>query len=238
MRLIRTKSMAIAIIPARGGSKRIPKKNIRDFCGQPMLSYPITAAKESGCFEHIVVSTDDVEIAEFARSLGAEVPFMRDPALADDYTGTTAVTVDAIQQLEQLGYKADAYCCIYATTPLMESKDLKAAYQKLNSSGADFVFSAAEFGFPIQRALLIEESGFVTPFQPENLGKRSQDLPKAYQDAGQFYWGTRDAWLGHKAVFGDKGMAQILPRYRVVDIDTPEDWQMAELIYQALHHDK
>ena len=228
--------MAIAIIPARGGSKRIPRKNIRPFCGKPMIAYPVEAAIASGCFDHVIVSTDDTEIAEVAQQYGAQVPFLRDPALADDFTGTTAVTIDAILQAEKVGLSADAYCCIYATTPLIQADDLKQAYQQLKTSSANFVFSAAEFGFPIQRALLINDEGFVTPFQPENITKRSQDLPKAYQDAGQFYWGTKSAWLTNKAVFGDRGIAHVLPRYRVVDIDTEEDWRLAEYLYQAINH--
>jgi pseudaminic acid cytidylyltransferase len=230
--------MPIAIIPARGGSKRIPRKNLRPFCGQPMLAYAIQAAQASGCFEHIVVSTDDAEIAAAARQFGAEVPFMRDPLLADDHTGTTAVTVDAIKQLESLGFSTDAYCCIYATAPLLQAADLAAAFQKLQGQNADYVFSAAAYGFPIQRALKLDAAGFALPFQPESIVKRSQDLEPAYQDAGQFYWGTRDAWLNGKGVFSGTGIAHVLPRYRVVDIDTEEDWRMAELLYQALQqHD-
>jgi len=197
--------MTIAIIPARGGSKRIPRKNIRPFCGQPMIRYAIQAAQAAGCFEHIVVSTDDAEIAAVARHCGAETPFLRDPTLADDHTGTTAVVVDAIRRLDDLGIQADTYCCIYATVPLIRARDLQAAS---------------------------------TPFWPENMGKRSQDLTPAYQDAGQFYWGRREAWLGGRGVFDGNGLAQVLPRYRVVDIDTEEDWQLAELLYRVLHqHD-
>lgn len=228
--------MTIAIIPARGGSKRIPRKNIRPFCGQPMIQYAIDAARASGCFEHVFVSTDDAEIAEVARSCGAEVPFLRNPMLADDHTGTGAVVIDSIRQLQALGVAADTYCCIYATVPLIRASDLRDAHQRLLSSEADFAFSAAAFGFPIQRALQVQESGCVTPFWPENMTKRSQDLTPAYQDAGQFYWGRREAWLTGKSVFGGTGLAQILPRYRVVDIDTEEDWRLAELLYQALQH--
>ena len=230
--------MTIAIIPARGGSKRIPRKNIRPFCGRPMISYAIAAAQSAGCFEHIVVSTDDAEIADVARACGAEVPFLRNPTLADDHTGTGAVIIDAIRQLDALSLQADAYCCIYATVPLIRASDLRDAYQRLQQSDADFAFSVAAFGFPIQRALQLQEDGCITPFWPENMAKRSQDLTPAYQDAGQFYWGRREAWLEGKSVFGGQGLAQVLPRYRVVDIDTEEDWRLAELLYQALqHHD-
>lgn len=230
--------MTIAIIPARGGSKRIPRKNIRDFCGQPMISYAIAAARAAGCFEHIIVSTDDAEIAAVARDHGAATPFLRDARLADDHTGTSAVIVDAIQQLDRLGVSADSYCCIYATVPLIRACDLLAAYQRLNDGAADFAFSAAAFGFPIQRALQLAANGCATPFWPENMAKRSQDLTPAYQDAGQFYWGRRQAWLEGRGVFDGNGLAHLLPRYRVVDIDTEEDWQLAELLYQALQqHD-
>lgn len=229
--------MAIAIIPARGGSKRIPRKNIRPFCGQPMLAYAIQAAQQSGCFSKVVVSTDDEEIAEVARQLGAEVPFLRPTSLADDHTGTTPVVTDTIQRLDQLGIQAEQYCCIYATVPLIQADDLKGAYQRLIISKAPFVYTVAEFGFPIQRAVRMDEQGRVTPFWPEQMAKRSQDLEPAYQDAGQFYWGTRAAWLGGLSPVGGEGIGHILPRHRVVDIDTPEDWQLAELLYQVLAQD-
>lgn len=229
--------MAIAIIPARGGSKRIPRKNIRPFCGQPMLAYAIQAAQKSGCFSKVVVSTDDEEIAKVARQLGAEVPFLRPANLADDHTGTTPVVIDTIQRLYQLGIQAEHYCCIYATVPLIQANDLKAAYQRLTASKAPFVYTVAEFGFPIQRAVRMDEQGRVTPFWPEQMAKRSQDLEPTYQDAGQFYWGSRAAWLGGISPVGGKGIGHILPRHRVVDIDTPEDWHLAELLYQVLAQD-
>ncbi|MBA2074012.1 pseudaminic acid cytidylyltransferase [Aeromonas veronii] len=229
--------MAIAIIPARGGSKRIPRKNIRPFCGQPMLAYAIQAAQKSGCFSKVVVSTDDEEIAKVARQLGVEVPFLRPANLADDHTGTTPVVIDTIQRLDQLGIQAEHYCCIYATVPLIQANDLKAAYQRLTASKAPFVYTVAEFGFPIQRAVRMDEQGRVTPFWPEQMAKRSQDLEPTYQDAGQFYWGSRAAWLGGISPVGGKGIGHILPRHRVVDIDTQEDWHLAELLYQVLAQD-
>lgn len=229
--------MAIAIIPARGGSKRIPRKNIRPFCGQPMLAYAIQAAQQSSCFSKVVVSTDDEEIAKVARQLGAEVPFLRPANLADDHAGTTPVVIDTIQRLDQLGIQAKHYCCIYATVPLIQADDLKAAHQRLIASNAPFVYTVAEFGFPIQRAVRMDEQGRVTPFWPEQMAKRSQDLEPAYQDAGQFYWGSRAAWLGEISPVGGEGIGHILPRHRVVDIDTPEDWHLAELLYQVLAQD-
>ncbi len=229
--------MAIAIIPARGGSKRIPRKNILPFCGQPMLAYAIQAAQQSGCFSKVVVSTDDEEIAEVARQLGAEVPFLRPASLADDHTGTTPVVIDTIQRLDQLGIQAEHYCCIYATVPLIQAADLRAAHDRLLASKAPFVYTVAEFGFPIQRAVRMDAQGRVTPFWPEQMTQRSQDLEPAYQDAGQFYWGSRAAWLGGISPVGGEGVGHILPRHRVVDIDTPEDWHLAELLYQVLAQD-
>ncbi|WOE83312.1 pseudaminic acid cytidylyltransferase [Aeromonas veronii] len=226
--------MAIAIIPARGGSKRIPRKNIRPFCGQPMLAYAIQAAQKSGCFSKIVVSTDDDEIAEVARQLGAEVPFLRPASLSDNHTGTTPVVIDTIARLDALGIQAPHYCCIYATVPLIQADDLKTAHDRLLASTAPFIYTVAEFSFPIQRAVRMDEQGRVTPFWPEQMAKRSQDLEPAYQDAGQFYWGTRTAWLGGISPVGGEGIGHILPRHRVVDIDTPEDWHLAELLYQVL----
>ena len=222
--------MAIAIIPARGGSKRIARKNIRPFCGKPMIAYAIDAARQSGCFEQVVVSTDDDEIAQIARELGASVPFMRPPALADDHTGTTPVVIDAIHRLGTMGIHTDHVCCIYATVPLISADDIRAAYQQLNSSNADFVYSVTEFPFPIQRAVRMDEQGLVTPFWPEMMAKRSQDLEPAYQDAGQFYWASSQSWQnGWQRPAGHR-----LPRWRVVDIDTEEDWQLAELLFRAL----
>ncbi|MGL5947843.1 MAG: pseudaminic acid cytidylyltransferase [Aeromonas sp.] len=223
--------MAIAIIPARGGSKRIPKKNLRSFCGQPMLSYAINAAHASGCFSHVVVSTDDAEIARIAEELGALVPFLRAPELADDHTGTTPVVIDTIERLAELGIRSEHYCCIYATVPLIDAHDITAAQQQLLFGTAALVYSVAEFAFPIQRAVRMRDNGEVEPFWPEMMAQRSQDLEPAYQDAGQFYWGTREAWLNGST----RKAAHVLPRWRVVDIDTPEDWRLAELLYQALH---
>lgn len=229
--------MAIAIIPARGGSKRIPRKNIRLFCGQPMITYAIEAARAAGCFSRIVVSTDDEEVAGIARQLGAEVPFLRPANLADDHTGTTPVVIDSIRRLDELGIQAEHYCCIYATVPLIQETDLSCTHQRLLNSQAPFVYTVAEFGFPIQRAVRMNEQGQVTPFWPEQMGKRSQDLETAYQDAGQFYWGTRAAWLDGISPVGGKGIGYVLPRHRVVDIDTPEDWHLAELLYRVLTQD-
>ncbi|SNY56047.1 N-acylneuraminate cytidylyltransferase [Arsukibacterium tuosuense] len=226
--------MRVAIIPARGGSKRIPRKNIKLFCGQPMLAYPIKAALNSGVVDKVVVSTDDTEIAAIARQYGAETPFMRKAKLADDFTGTTDVIRNAIKELQQLGWPLSSCACIYATTPLLDSERIAAAYRMLLSSKADYVFSAARFSFPIQRALLQNAEG-VVPFDPASIMQRSQDLAETFHDAGQLYWATADTWLDTaKAVFGTGSRMLLLPAHLVQDIDTAEDWRRAELLYQLL----
>jgi pseudaminic acid cytidylyltransferase len=229
--------MKIAIIPARGGSKRIPRKNIKTFCGQPMLAYPILTALQSGCFDKVLVSTDDKDIAAVAREYGAEVPAFRPAALADDHTGTSAVVRYELKQLIQQGAAFSHCCCIYATTPLLTAALLQQAWQQLsNEPELNYVFSAARFSFPVQRALINTTRG-VAAFDPASIGKRSQDLVPTFHDAGQFYWGRTDAWLGNKPVFGDNSKMLVLPDHLVQDIDTPEDWRRAELLYQLLQQE-
>ncbi|AVV85942.1 CMP-N-acetylneuraminic acid synthetase [Shewanella putrefaciens] len=182
--------MRVAIIPARGGSKRIAHKNIRNFNGKPMISYPITAAIRSGCFDKVIVSTDSMEIATIAKSFGAEIPFMRPTELADDFVGTTPVVRHALNELVSLGHMVDICCCIYATTPLLQYSFLREAGELLESTpNLDYVFSACRFSFPIQRALLLDANGGVLPFDNKSISQRSQDLVETYHDAGQFYWG-------------------------------------------------
>lgn len=229
--------MRVAVIPARGGSKRIPRKNIKLFCGQPMLAYPIQAALKSGCFDRIIVSTDDSEIADVAREYGAEVPAARPAELADDHTGTSAVVRYELSQLLQQDANISYCCCIYATTPLLSAALLQQAWQQLSSEPElNYVFSAARFSFPIQRALLQTANG-VAPFDSSSIGKRSQDLPPAFHDAGQFYWGRTGAWLEHKAVFAENSKMLVLPDHLVQDIDTNEDWHRAELLYKLLQQE-
>lgn len=225
--------MKVAIFPARGGSKRIPRKNIRDFCGQPMLAWPIVAARQSGLFDHLVVSTDDPEIAEVAKAYGAEVPFMRPADLADDFTGTVPVIRHAIEQLQHQGLVMDAVCCIYPTAPFLQAADLTGAHDALVAQQADYVFSATRYPFPIQRALRLRPDGCVAMFWPENQQVRSQDLEPAFHDAGQFYWGQTGAWLSGQAIYDGRSVPYLLPRTRVQDIDTPEDWQVAEVLYRS-----
>lgn len=230
--------MNIAIIPARGGSKRIPRKNIKDFCGKPMLAYPIETALNSGVVDKVVVSTDNDEIAAIARQYGAEVPFMRSRSLADDYTGTTAVIRNAITQLQAIGWQLNYCACLYATTPLLTASVIRDSLQKIEQNGADYVFTAARFSFPIQRALIMTENGGVMPFDPASIGKRSQDLTPAYHDAGQLYWAKASSWLDNsKNVFGVNSRMLVLPNHLVQDIDTQEDWQRAELLYNMLQQE-
>lgn len=222
----------IAIIPARGGSKRIPRKNIKPFFGQPMISYSIRAAQKSGLFDRIVVSTDDEEIADVARSFGADIPFMRPVDLANDHAGTGAVVIHALEWFRKNGIDCEAACCIYATAPLLDPDRLKEGWEKLQNKR--FAFSVTSFPFPIQRALKQTADGSVDMFWPENLTKRSQDLEPAYHDAAQFYWGWTDAWLNGERAFSPISAPVILPRTQVVDIDTPEDWEVAEVTYRVL----
>jgi pseudaminic acid cytidylyltransferase len=228
--------MKLAVIPARGGSKRIPHKNIKAFGGKPMIAWSIQAARDSGVFDRIVVSTDDAEIAEVARDYGAEVPFMRPFKLSDDHTGTIPVIAHAIEWHREKKLDPTQVCCIYATAPFVRGEDIRQGGAALSQSGADFAFSVTSFAFPIQRAIKLRGDGRIEMFDPAHFQTRSQDLPEAYHDAGQFYWGTKVAWLSGAPIFGSGSVPVILPRYRVQDIDTPEDWEQAEALMQALAH--
>ena len=225
----------VAVIPARGGSKRIPRKNIREFAGKPIIAYSIEAALKSQLFDRIIVSTDDEEIASVSQHYGAEVPFMRPAELSDDYTGTNAVTKHALDWLNANGQHVDYACCIYATAPFIQMRYLKEGYERLLGSGKLFVFSVTSFPFPIQRAIKINKQGEVVAFHPENYYVRSQDLEEAFHDAGQFYWGRAEAFLEDVMPYSPVSLPVILPRYLVQDIDTPEDWLRAEYMYQVLH---
>ena len=228
--------MKLAVIPARGGSKRIPRKNIRPFGGKPMIAWSIQAAKESDIFDRIVVSTDDAEIAEVARDFGADVPFLRPAELSDDHVGTTPVVAHAIDWHRARGHDPSHICCIYATAPFLRGYDIRRGADALTQSGADFAFSVTSFAFPIQRAIRLRNDGRVDMFDPAHFQTRSQDLPEAYHDAGQFYWGTQSAWLSGLPIFGAGSVPVILPRYRVQDIDTPEDWEYAEILMQLMKY--
>tara|TARA_B100000315_G_C14570241_1_gene585105 strand:- start:435 stop:1127 length:693 start_codon:yes stop_codon:yes gene_type:complete len=224
--------MKIALIPARGGSKRIPRKNIKQFCGKPIIAYSIETAIASNLFDKVIVSTDDKEIAEVAERYGAEVPFIRPAKLSDDYTDTNAVVRHGIHCVMDQGWEVSSVCFIYATAPLMEKDDLIKAYNIFFTNKWEFVFSATSFVYPIQRAFMKLQTDGVKMFNPEHFETRSQDLPEAYHDAGQFTWGKTDAWLEDIISFSENRTFIKIPPYRVVDIDTEEDWARAELLME------
>ncbi|MAB78276.1 MAG: pseudaminic acid cytidylyltransferase [Planctomycetes bacterium] len=225
--------MNLAVIPARGGSKRIPKKNIKPFFDKPMIAYAIAVARASDLFTHVVVSTDDEEIVQIAREWGAEVPFMRPAELADDYTPTVPVIAHAVTACEALGWSAEAVCAIYPGVPFLQASDLSAAHALLVATGAEYCFSVTDFASPVQRALRRLDTGRMAPMYPEYELTRTQDLEPTYFDAGQFYWGTRQAWLTNDKVHSS-GVGHCIPGSRVVDIDTPEDWVRAERMFHQL----
>lgn len=226
--------MKVAVIPARGGSKRIPRKNIKAFCGKPMIAWSIEAARASGCFDRILVSTDDTEIADIARQWGAEAPFVRPEELSNDVAGTLPVIAHAVGWLRDQGAPATQVCCLYATAPFVQAEDLRRGLAVLQGESVDFAFSVTSFPFPIQRAIRITPDERVEMFHPEHFSTRSQDLEEAWHDAGQFYWGTAEAWLAQRPIFGPCSAPIRLPRHRVQDIDTPEDWLRAEWLFKAL----
>ncbi|RKF19649.1 pseudaminic acid cytidylyltransferase [Alginatibacterium sediminis] len=222
--------MNIAIIPARGGSKRIPRKNIKLFNGKPIIAYSIESAIKSQCFDRVIISTDDKEIAEIAIQYGAEVPFMRPAHIADDYATTLDVMHHAVTQLDQEEHFENV-CCIYATAPFVTPGQLREGIRLLKAESADYVFPIAEFTSPIQRALLRDSKGFLSMTVPEHLNSRSQDLREAYYDTGQFYWGKVSAFLNNTSIYSDKSLGLRLGKYSCVDIDDLEDWAIAEFLY-------
>jgi len=222
----------LAVIPAHGGSKRIPRKNILEFCGKPVIGWSIEAAIASGLFSRIVVSTDDPDIADVARQFGAEVPFMRPRVLSDDYTPTVPVIGHAIDELGG-GQVLAQTCCIYATASFVRSQDLVRCHALRTESGADYAMPVTSFAFPIQRGVTVGNDGRLTMLYPDLVSTRSQDLPPVFHDAGQFYFGQSDAWLCGRPVIGQGAAAHVIPRYRVQDIDTPEDWMRTELMFTA-----
>jgi pseudaminic acid cytidylyltransferase len=228
----------IAIIPARGGSKRIPNKNIKSFAGQPIISYSIKAAQVTDLFDRIIVSTDSEEIAEVAKSCGAEVPFIRPAELADDFTATVPVLLHALDWLDEHDFAVDCFCCIYATAPFLQPEFIRRGFDLLKKKEATIAFSVTTFSYPIFRALRIGEDDRVEMFWPEHENSRSNDLPEAYHDAGQFYWGNTDKFMRGKTLFSSDAVPIVIPRYLVQDIDTPEDWETAEKMYSSLQMDK
>jgi pseudaminic acid cytidylyltransferase len=222
----------IAVIPARGGSKRIPRKNIRPFAGRPMIAHAIDAALASELFSHVVVTTDDDEIASLAAAAGAEVPFRRPGELADDHTPTVPVVAHAVKACESIGWSVDAACCIYPGVPFLEPADLVEAWALLVGSGRPYCLPVAEFPSRIQRGLRRASDSGLSPFFPEHELTRTQDLDPAFHDAGQFYWGWKASWLTQPRLHSGSA-GYVVPSWRVVDIDTPDDWERAERLYRA-----
>lgn len=225
--------MKVAVIPARGGSKRIPRKNIKLFAGKPMIAWSIDAALKSQCFDKVIVSTDDSEIASIAKKYGASVPFFRPDSLSDDHTATIPVIAHAIGWMQAEGWAVDKVCCIYATAPFLQPSDIVQGLALIDEKSVDYSFSVTHYTFPIQRAVKINTAGRIEMFQPEHFLTRSQDLEEAWHDAGQFYWGQADAWLNNRPIFSERSVPVVLPPYRVQDVDTMDDWHRAECLFQV-----
>jgi len=222
----------ICIIPARGGSKRIPKKNIKNFLGVPIIKYSIEAAFNTKLFKDVIVSTDNEEISKLSSEFGASVPFTRPKRISNDFSGIKEVIAHAIDFFKLRNIQIDNICCLFATAPFARVEEIKTGFRLLNLVEKDrFVFTAAKFSFPIQRSFCLDNNKLALPFDKFATNERSQDLKDYYHDAGQFYWGTSEAWLSNKNFF-EGSMPLIIPSWRVQDIDTLEDWQRAELIYK------
>jgi pseudaminic acid cytidylyltransferase len=227
--------VSVALVPARGGSRRIPRKNVRLFRGVPLLARTVTMLVEAGLFDRVVVSTDDDEIAAIAADAGAEVPFVRPAELAGDHAGTREVVVHAIEALEATdGTAIGEVCVVYPAAVFTTADDLRTSLERLRASDAEFVMSASTFPAPIQRAFRRTADGHLEMLWPEHASTRSQDLEECYHDAGQFYWGRRDAWLSAGSVLTARTLLHVLPRWRVQDIDTPEDWTRGELLHEII----
>lgn len=227
----------LAIITARGGSKRIPRKNIKEFCGKPIIAYSIEAALNSGAFDTVMVSTDDEEIAEISKKFGAEVPFFRSEATSNDFATTTDVLMEVLDEYEQRGSHFDSACCIYPTAPFVTGDRLKEAMDTLNKGDADSVIPVVDFSYPPQRAMVIDNGSLVFKHE-EYLTTRSQDLEKQYHDAGQFYAFKTDSFRKNKNILKGNIQPVILDDLEVQDIDTLVDWKLAELKYKLINEDK
>jgi len=226
--------MKVAIIPARAGSKRIPRKNIKMFKGKPMIAWAIQAAKKSDLFDHVLVSSDDSEILEISREYGAETPFVRPKNISDDMTATVPVIAHAVGECIANGCAVDYACCIYPGVPFLDTSDLVKSFQLLLESGADFVYPVTEYVHPIQRAMRQMPSGQMEFIDDSSELTRTQDLEATYHDAGQFYWGKIEAWREHKKMHSD-GLGMVIPNWRVVDIDNLDDWKRAELLSAVIN---
>lgn len=225
---------SLCIIPARGGSKRIPRKNIKPFMGKPIMAYSIEAALKSELFDEVMVSTDDEEFAEVAKQYGASVPFLRSETTANDYATTVDVLLEVIETYKQRGMEFDTICCLYSTAPFVTSERLKEASSKLSDS-VDACFTMVEYSYPIQRSLRINEAGQVEMKYPEHLKSRTQDLEKVYHDAGQFYFVKTKTLIEEKTVWCKHTAPLVLSELEVQDLDTLTDWQLAEMKYDLLH---
>lgn len=223
----------IAIIPARGGSKRIPRKNIKPFMGKPIIAYSIEAAMQSELFDEVMVSTDDEEIAEIARKYGAKVPFMRSAETSNDYAGTADVILEVLKKYKDLGREFDTICCIYSTAPFVTSGKLMEAYSKL-TDGIDFVFTCVAYSYPVQRSLHIVD-GKISMVYPEYAASRSQDLEPIYHDAGQFYVAKVESFVQERTFWGKNTVGLVLSELEVQDLDTLTDWTLAEMKYKLFH---
>lgn len=220
----------LCIIPARGGSKRIPRKNVKPFLGKPMLAYPVEAALSTGLFDEVMVSTDDEEIATVARQYGASVPFMRSAATANDYATLADVLREVLGNYERMGRQFDNMCCVLATSPMLLPEDISSGYEKLIASSFSSIIPIVKFSYPILRSFKMEGNGTISYNWPEYAKSRSQDLPEAYHDSGTFYWHKVDLWLSGAISRG----GVVVSEETVQDIDTPEDWKIAELKYKLL----
>lgn len=224
---------SICIIPARGGSKRIPRKNIKEFLNKPLIEWPIKAALQSNCFEHVIVSTDDKEIAGISRKCGAIVPFEREKELADDYTGTIDVIKNEIEKLMKIGIKSKYVCCMYPTAPFVTPSLLKLAAKKISTNGNRYLLTGTKYDYPIQRALRKNGNDCYEMNENKYLTERSQDLEEMFHDAGQFYWAKRNVWMSKSNIFDDANLI-LLPSWRVQDIDTSDDWISAEIKLKSI----
>lgn len=224
----------LAMITARGGSKRIPRKNVKEFCGKPILLYSIEAALNSGVFDEVMVSTDDEEIARLARQAGASVPFMRSEVTANDYASTDEVIMEVLREYEKIGQHFESFCCIYPTAPFITSSRLREAMQLLET--ADSVMPVVPFSYPPQRGLIVNEEGFVERQYPQYATTRSQDLEKVYHDCGQFYACKTIPFMEAKTTDVEKLVPLVLSEMEVQDIDTLEDWELAEIKYKRINN--
>ena len=225
----------VAIITARGGSKRIPRKNIKIFSGQPIINYSINAALESGLFNEVMVSTDDLEIAEQAIKAGAKVPFMRSAENSNDFAGTAEVICEVIEKYKSQNISFDTGCCIYPTAPFLTSDTLKSGYDLFNNKKYDVLFPAIQYSYPIQRSIRLMSDGRVEMLWPENYTKRSQDLEPVYHDVGQFYWFNTEVMLIKKKLFTDNSGVLVVSEMLSQDIDNEEDWRLAEMKYKLMN---